>query len=307
MNLYVGFDIGGTSTKYGLLDETGEILNHGTFKTFKDANSNVERIIEIVHSCQEKKDVSAVGIDVPGIIDHNGLMITAGAIDGMYGFPLGKTLADALKLPVKVENDANAAAIAERWLGNAKGLDNYICLVLGTGIGGGIVLNGSVYRGYHGLAGEVGWMITHDLDFQDNLEASSLNYSASVVTGLVRRYNLSLEVYDSSLPQEDDAATIIALAHDNDFIAAPVYHQFLSDVSVMLMNLVGTFDPGRILIGGGISANAVFLKDLQDTFDEYVRRHRGLNEAAQHFNYDIQAAGLQNNAGLLGAVYPLTL
>lgn len=307
MTYYVGFDIGGTTTKYGLLDETGKIIEHQKYDTFKDAEHNVQRIVEIVQGYQEKQEIAAVGVDCPGIVDQDGFMITAGAIEGLYDFPLGQTLRDALKLPVKVENDANAAAIAERWQGNARDIDNYVCLVLGTGIGGGIVINGAVYRGYHGLAGEIGWEITHDLDFQDNFESGSLNFSASVVTGLVRRYNLSLHEYDPSLPEEQDAATIIGLAHDDDFIARPIYQQFLSDVTVMLMNLIGTFDPGRILIGGGISANDTFMADLQKTFDEYIRRHHGLNESAKHFHYDIQPAGLRNNAGLLGAVYPLTL
>lgn len=306
MKQFVGFDIGGTSIKYGLLDESGQILAHGHFATAKDTATNVTKMVAVVKDYQKQTTIAGVGIDAPGIVTKDGYMITGGAIPGFYQFPLAQKLKDALQLPVKVENDANAAAIAERWLGNAQGIDDYICLVLGTGIGGGLVLNGDVYRGAHGMAGEIGWSITHDLDLTDDLESVSLNYAASVVTGLVRRYNLSLQALDHDAPEEKDAAQIIALAHEHDEVAAPVYDRFLADVTVMLMNLIGTLDPERILIGGGISANATFMADLQARFKEYVARHKGLNGAQKSFPYRIEAAGLRNNAGLIGAVYPLT-
>ncbi|MFD1440279.1 ROK family protein [Lacticaseibacillus hegangensis] len=306
MKTFVGFDVGGTTIKYGLVSAAGKILDHGSFKTLKRASSNVNKMVGVVTAYQKQQVIDGVGVDAPGIVDKAGYMITGGAIDSFYQYPLGKTLADQLKLPVKVENDANAAAIAERWLGNAKDVDDYICLVLGTGIGGGLVLNGQVYRGAHGMAGEIGWSITHDLDFRDDLEGVSLNYSASVVTGLVRRYNLSLQHYDSKAKAEQDAAQIIALAHEDDMIAQPIYSQFLSDVVVMLMNLIGTLDPERILIGGGISQNDLFMQDLQGRFDEFIARHHGLSSARQSFPYRIMPAGLRNNAGLIGAVYPLT-
>ncbi|MFD1392290.1 ROK family protein [Lacticaseibacillus jixianensis] len=305
MTTFVGFDVGGTTIKYGLVAATGEILAHGAFAT-QEAAETVDQMVEVVKGYQQAHPIAGVGVDAPGIVTKDGYMITGGAIASFYEYPLGATLADRLHLPVKVENDANAAAIAERWLGNAQGIDDYVCLVLGTGIGGGLVLNGQVYRGSHGMAGEIGWSITHDLDFQDDLEAVSLNYSASVVTGLVRRYNLSLQHYDPKAKPEPDAAQIIALAHEDDMIAQPIYSQFLSDVVVMLMNLIGTLDPERILIGGGISQNETFMADLQARFDEYIARHKGLNGARQSFSYKIMPAGLRNNAGLIGAVYPLT-
>ncbi|MFP9075389.1 ROK family protein, partial [Enterococcus faecalis] len=91
------------------------------------------------------------------------------------------TLEECCGLTVSVENDANAAAIAEKWIGNAQSFSNYLCLVLGTGVGGGIVINDQVYRGAHGMAGEFGWMVIDALPSTGNSEEVSINRKAAVV------------------------------------------------------------------------------------------------------------------------------
>lgn len=305
MRTFVGFDVGGTTVKYGLITEEGNILNRGVFKTPMAAAENVEKMAAVVQNYQTECDINGVGIDAPGIVRQDGFMITGGAVKGFFQFPLRATLEERLSLPVRVENDANAAAIAERWLGNAKDVDDYICLVLGTGIGGGLVLKGEVYRGAHGMAGEIGWSITHNLGAAEDLETISLNQSASVVNGLVRRYNLALKQVSPNAPDEERAEIIIDQAKMNDAISLKVYQQFLVDVAIMLMNLIGTIDPERILVGGGISRNEIFMHDLNQTFDELVGKHEALSGGRKNFQYKIMPAGLHNDAGMMGAVYPL--
>ncbi|WP_407892725.1 ROK family protein [Lacticaseibacillus sp. N501-2] len=304
MRNYVSFDIGGTTIKYGLLNEKGEILSHAAVPTPTDRDELLGVLTRVVKQYADHQP-QAIGISVPGIVQRDGYMITGGAIKCLYECPLGALVAKATGLPVHVENDANAATIAEAWQGAAQGVKDYLLLALGTGIGGGIVINGEVFRGAHGMAGEIGWNITHDIDWTDDLEASSLNFHAAVVSGLLRRYNASLQQVDHDASKVTDARQIISLAHAGDAIAAPIYHDFLVDIGVMCCNLLATLDPELILIGGGISANDQFIEDLQAELSELLARHTSLNRVKKRVLGKVVAAGLRNDAGLLGAVYPL--
>ncbi|WP_125709998.1 ROK family protein [Lacticaseibacillus porcinae] len=304
MHNYVSFDIGGTTIKYGLVTGIGEILAHDAVPTPSDRAELLGVLSSVVKQYADQHP-QAIGISVPGIVQRDGFMITGGAIDCLYECPLGELVSTATGLPVHVENDANAATIAEAWLGAAQGVKDYLLLALGTGIGGGIVINGEVFRGAHGMAGEIGWNVTHEVDWTDDLEASSLNFHAAVVSGLVRRYNASLKRVDHDADEVVDARDIITLAHQGDAIATPIYHDFIVDVGIMCCNLFATLDPELILIGGGISANDQFIADLQAMVDELETRHTGLSHVKARVLGKVVAAGLRNNAGLLGAVYPL--
>lgn len=305
MKSYVSFDIGGTSIKYGVVNGDGTVVARGHVATAPDRETNVAHLLDVVHTYQADYDIFGIGVSVPGIVDRDGYMITGGALDEFYEFPLGQTLRNATNLPVHVENDANAAAIAERWLGAARGVDDYICIVLGTGIGGGIVINGQVYRGAHGMAGEFGWNVTHTVDRTVPLEDLSLNFNAATVMGLVRRYNLSLKQARPDDAPVTDARVIIADAHAGDPVAAAIYSDFLDDVTVMLLNTYANYDPELILVGGGISANDQFMADLKARLNEFMQRHESLHRIEKRVLGKVAVAGLRNDAGLVGAVYPL--
>ncbi|MCI2171659.1 ROK family protein [Schleiferilactobacillus perolens] len=305
MTEFIAFDIGGTSIKYGIVNSDGQISEKGAFETPKPRADILAGMAKVVERFRQHHTVTGIGISAPGIVRRDGYMVTGGALRELYDFPLAKTLADQTGLPVKVENDANAAAIAERWLGNAQGIDNYICIVLGTGIGGGIVINGQVYRGAHGMAGEFGWNVTQEPDLTQDLEFSSLNKNAAVVDGLTRRYNASAKLVFPDDAKVTDARQILQLAEDKDPIAEPIVDDFYSHLAVMLINLFANFDPEVILIGGGISANDRFMENLQDKLSEYITRHQSLNFIREKALGTIKAAGLRNDAGLIGAVYPL--
>ncbi|WP_127848782.1 ROK family protein [Lacticaseibacillus hulanensis] len=305
MKAYVAFDIGGTSIKYGVVTADGQIAEHASVATAQDRATNVANLEKVVADYRQQYDIGGIGVSVPGIVDRDGYMITGGALPEFYEFPLGATLRAATHLPVHVENDANAAAIAERWLGAAQGVDDYVCIVLGTGIGGGIVINGKVYRGAHGMAGEFGWNVTHNVDRTVPLEDLSLNFNAATVMGLVRRYNLSLKQARPYLPEITDARVIIDEATKDAQVALPIYSQFLDDVAVMILNTYANYDPELILIGGGISANQQFMIDLQTRLAEFMQRHESLHRIEKRVLGKVAPAKLRNNAGLIGAVYPL--
>lgn len=301
--MYVGFDIGGTTIKYGVLDECGTILEKGSMETKYEPDVFYANLLKIIEEAQRIYQINGIGISAPGIVQKDGFMLTAGAIKPLYGENFKRKLEEATGLPVTVENDANAVAIAEKWIGNATDLENYLCLVLGTGVGGGIVINGKVYRGSHGMAGEFGWMMIDKLPETGNLEAVSINRRASVVDGLVRLYNEAWQSEDETVMPVQDAREIFTLAESGDERAIEMTKQFYVDLSVGLVNLISCFDPEVILIGGGVSANEQFHRELQKTLTEVQKNHAAINYLRGKTIAPVRPTKLKNDAGLIGAVY----
>ncbi|MFD1410566.1 ROK family protein [Lapidilactobacillus gannanensis] len=305
MNEYVSFDIGGTTIKYAMVNDTGQIFEKSSFRTVDDASVLIKQMLEVINQFKKRHQISGIGISAPGIIRKDGYMITGGSISSLNNYHLAKVLSDKAKLKVTVDNDANAAAIAESWLGAAQNIDNYLTIVLGTGIGGGIVINGQVYRGAHGMAGEFGWNIITQPDLTRSLESYSLNWRASVVNGLVRRFNESQKQFDDSHDDIKDARIIFDLALTGNSVAKRVVSEFVEDATLLIINLFANFDPDKILIGGGISSNPQFMNILQASVDEFIRRHESLNRIKNDALGRLETAKLHNDAGLIGAAYQI--
>ena len=301
--MYVGFDIGGTTVKYGVLDESGRVLEKGTMETEYEPTIFYRNLLKRIEEAQTRYQIKGIGISAPGIVQKDGFMLTAGAISSLYGENFKQKLEGLTGLPVTVENDANAVAIAEKWLGNAINMENYLCLVLGTGVGGGIVINGKVYRGSHGMAGEFGWMMIDKLPETGNLETVSINRRASIVDGLIRLYNEAQQKNIENFVPVSDARDIFDLAERGDRLANTITKQFYVDLSVGLVNLISCFDPEAILIGGGVSANEFFHQELQKTLIEVEKNHAAVNYLRGKTIAPVIPTKLKNDAGLIGAVY----
>ena len=298
MTYYIGFDIGGTAVKYGVVDAQGKIIEKGLFpSTPDDGEQIIANMTKQVASFQETYDIERVGISVPGIVRKDGYMVTAGAIKPFYKVNLKEKCEAAFHLPVVLENDANCAAIAEQWLGNAQGVENYIVIVLGTAVGCGIIINGKVYQGAHGAAGEIGWSMQGPLDYTHDLEDDSWNFTSGVILGLYNRY------HQATGQVMTDARDIMTLARQGDAIANKVLDQYYEDVAKGLLNLICVFDPEVVLLGGGISANQEFLDNLTDKIEKIKRHHRSINQLKNETIAGIKPCLLRNDAGLIGAVY----
>lgn len=298
MTHYVGFDIGGTSVKYGLVNEAGEILEKGSFVTTPDDGElMIANMAKQVKTYQEKQDILSVGVSVPGIVRKDGYMVTAGAITAFFDINLKEVCEAAFQLPVVVQNDANCAAIAEQWIGNAQGVSDYIVIALGTAVGCGIIINNAVYQGAHGAAGEIGWTMQQPLDYSQDLEAGSWNFTSGVVLGLYNRYQ------QATGKEVTDARVILDLVRQGDAQASKVMDRYYEDVAKGLLNLVCAFDPEVILLGGGISANDEFLCRLSERVDKIKQHHKSLNHLTGVTVADIKPCLLRNDAGLIGAVY----
>lgn len=257
---------------------------------------------ELVNGLKEEQTIQGVGISAPGITQKDGMMTTAGAIYSLYGTNLKEEMEARCQVPVIIENDANAVAIAERWLGNATSFDHYICLVLGTGVGGGIVINGQVYRGARGIAGEFGLAVVANIP-DSGVEDASLNKRAAVVGGLCRLYNEAVVANRSEFEQTMDARVIFE-RETVDPIAKEIIAQFYQDLAVGLLNLAANFDPEAILIGGGISNSDAFIKRLKQEATTLEEKHDSIRGIKKYGWAPILPAKLTNNAGIVGAVYP---
>lgn len=296
MKKYIGIDIGGTSVKYGLVDEDGIVSNKDSFKT-KDTDQ--EGLLTDLVSAVEKiksvdPDVLGIGVSMPGVVQENGFLTTSGAVKCFTEINLKDILESKTGLPVKVENDANAAAIAEKWIGSATDVHDYISLVLGTGVGGALVINDQIYRGAHARSGEFGWMIVEDDEI--DVEMGTLNFRGATVIGLIRRYN---QFSDQPV---DDARIIFQRSNDGEVLAKNVLKSYYHSLAKGIINLEVSFDPAVVIVGGGISSNTEFINNLNATIEEVRKSHNSIN----HLDLPpVKAAKLKNDAGMIGAVYQL--
>lgn len=293
MKNYVGIDIGGTSIKYGLVSAAGEIVAQASLPTAIEQEEVLADLAKIVTDFQDAgHDLAGIGVSMPGVVEADGMLTTAGAVKCLTGVNLQTELEERTGLATTIENDANAAAIAEQWLGAAQGIHNYLSLVLGTGVGGALVINDQIYRGAHARSGEFGWML---LDEQhDELEDGSLNFQGATVIGLLRIYNLKAQT------NLTDAREIFTRAADDELIAQHVLATYFRRLAQGILNLVVCFDPAQVIVGGGISVNPAFRTGLQQAYTELQAEHSSVRDLTLP---DIVPAQLGNDAGMIGAVY----
>lgn len=300
MKYYVGIDIGGTNLKYGLLTESGEVLLNGQIKTAVKGAEIIGAIDDIVKAYQEEYILTAVGVSAPGIIKDDGFMVTGGAIQDFYGINLKEQLEALLNLPTVVENDANCAALAEKWLGGSVHHRHSLTVVVGTGIGGGIIINDDIFRGSHATAGEFGFMIVEPIENNDSRMAT-LSLTGSVGCGVVDKYG---EQTNLAVSDYLNGKEIFELAETGDSLATRVIDNFYDRLAKGIFNMAVSFDPEIILIGGAISANTDFMTELTRRVSLLKAHHRDMGPMVLP---TIAPCQFLNQAGIIGATYGATL
>lgn len=294
MTMYIGIDIGGTSIKCGLVDGNGHISRKVTRTTATTKSDIIADLVAMVQELQTDGPVAGIGVSMPGVVQSDGFLTTAGAVTAFEQINLRDELQTQTKLPVIIENDANAAAIAEQWLGVAQNVPNYLSLVLGTGVGGALIINNQVYRGAHARSGEFGWMVADDDDI--DIEMGTLNFRGATVIGLIRRYN------QFSTDTVNDAREIFKRAAAGETLAKHVFHSYYYSLAKGIINLMVAFDPEIVVIGGGISANETFMTNLNATIADLHANHNSIKQLKLA---PVVPARLRNDAGMIGAVYQL--
>jgi glucokinase len=312
----VGVDLGGTMIKSLAADDAGRIIAHASRPTEVHAGQervvrNLAAVVQELTGQLERTDPAAgagmagpVGVGVPGVLDvEKGLVIASPNFPGWEGFPLRDRLEALIGRPVLIENDANAAAVGEQWLGAAVGLKDFLFITIGTGVGGGVILGGRLWRGPGGRAGEFGHV---------KVVAEGGEHCGCGSRGCLERYAnaAALERYvveasshgaKSDLqrlafdrPEAIDPAMIAQAARAGDETARAAYRRFAVYLGMGIASVVNLLDLRHFILGGGVSeAFDLFSPWLRD---EVASRIYGVPMDA----IQILKARCGNDAGSLG-------
>lgn len=301
-------DLGGTHLRVATIDHEGKISQRKSQPAPQtDANDIVRALVDAFRESQSSmlasgQRITAISVAVPGTVNAaEGIVVKTPNIPCLSGFPLVYALRGALGCPVFLENDANAAALGELWCGAGRGAQSMICITLGTGVGGGIILDGKLWRGADGSAGEIGHLA---IDPFNGVVCSCgsrgcLEVYASA-TAVVRMTRELLPSYpDSSLHGAADltAHQIYQAGCKGDPLALEVFRRMGSSLGIGLASLINVLNPERIVIGGGLSNG-------WDLFETQVRQ-QVLERAfpIPALRVKILRTRCGDNAGLLGAAW----
>jgi len=300
----VGVDVGGTTVKLGLFDVDGKVIDKWEIPTVTDnggekilpdiAASVIEKLAE---NKIEKDDVCGCGIGVPGPVDKTGLVRKAVNL-GWGEFNVEKELSSLLDMNVKAGNDANVAALGEMWQGAGAGFDSIVMVTLGTGIGGGIVIDGKILTGATGAGGEIGHIHVQEGESE---KCGCGNYGCieqyASATGIVRLANRKLAASNAKSALRDceiSAKAVFDEVKKGDALAIEIAEQFGEYLGNALSGVADVVNPQAIIIGGGVSkAGDVILKYVEDSFQKNVfHASRGTV---------FKLATLGNDAGIYGS------
>jgi glucokinase len=295
-------DLGGTHLRAATVDQKGKIQFRFKQNTpqAKDANVIVDAIVAAVHACGGVDQISAVSLVVPGTVNvEEGSVVKAPNLPCLDGFPLGAALTGQLHVSAVLENDANAAAVGEMWQGAAIGCNTIIGVTLGTGVGGGIILDGKLWRGVDGAAAEIGHMCVDPFGGVACTCGSRgcLEVFASA-TAIVRMTREASPRYPDSVLQVNKnltAETIFEAGQEGDELALEIFRRMGVYLGIGLANLINILNPEMIVIGGGVVNG-------WDLFEKHM--HQQVEERAFPLlaaRVKIERAKCGDDAGLLGA------
>lgn len=284
MNI-LAIDIGGTMIKYGLVSSFGKILSTGKIKT--EAEKGLTNILNKIDDIFKKyKEYKIIGLAISGTGQINGVVgkVIGGnpIIPGWIGTELVKILEKKYHLPAVLENDVNCMALGEKWLGAGKNLNNFICLTIGTGIGGGIILNNQLFRGENFVAGEFGHILIKKGEFEQFASTSALVRIAKERTGNVLD---GKKIFDLEKKEIKEYHEIIS--------------EWIENLTEGLLSIIYCFNPANIILGGGVIEQGEHLIERIKTslFKKIGPKFKE--------NLNISQAKLGNNAGMIGASYLL--
>ena len=300
---FFGIDIGGTNLRGKIISEEGDVLGEG--KTRSDAHMGIsplmENLVGLIKSFAGE-DISAIGIGVPGTVDRrDGMLVQAPNIANTKDFPFTETLLERIgtETPVFVENDASCAALGEYRAGAGRGSDSMIMITLGTGFGGGIILDGRLWSGENGFGGELGHMTIDPLGPECACGGRGCleTYVSQVAIKRIVRQCPKLSEKLAGTEESAIPERLAELAREKDPEAVSVWNDFGANLGVGISTLVNVLDVKTVVVGGGLSgAWGLFIRK---TLEEAQRRCLG--GAARKL--EIKRAALGTDSGVLGACY----
>jgi glucokinase len=301
----IGVDIGGTTVKLGLFTPRADLVEKWEITTRKHEGGKyiLDDIVESIEDKLEEKNidksmVEGIGLGVPGPINNDGIVKNCVNL-GWEVFNIEKKLSELIKLPVKAGNDANVAALGEMWKGGGEGYKNIIMITLGTGVGGGIIIDGMLLPGVNGSAGEIGHInvCKEETESCGCGKKGCLEQYASA-TGIVNiAKKLILDTTLESILRDKEklsAKDIFDAAKLEDGLALKVINKFGEILGRSLANIACILDPEVFVIGGGVSkAGELLLETVKQNYEIYA--FKAVSQV------EFKLAKLDNDAGIYGA------
>ncbi|MCM8765013.1 MAG: ROK family protein [Candidatus Omnitrophica bacterium] len=302
MKKAIGVDLGGTYIKYGLVDETGKILKSGMLPT-KAEEKNRDIVVEQMSFAIKdawQNDIEGIGIGTPGVVDNYGAVFESPNLPDWHNFNVKEVFEKKFNKPVAVENDANSIAWGEYLFGAGKGTRTIVCLTLGTGLGGGVVINGKLLRGALYSAAELGHM---PVDYKGRkcgcgstgcIEAYvGRDY---IVRSAIRKIRTGKKSILNKMVKNLSEITpkLISEAYQKgDKVAEEVWIEMATALGAFLAGMVNMLNPDRIILAGGIAqAGEILFSTVRKTIKE--RAMHVLSETVE-----VVPAGLGNDAGII--------
>ena len=293
MMYYICIDIGGTSIKYGVLSEKGEIFIDGTVsaKVTEKENfilSDVKKLIRNILDEYRNYEIEGICVSTAGVVNpEKGEIAYAGPTIPKYtGTKIKEELEKEFSISCEVENDVNCAGLGEYWKGAGKGSKSMVCLTIGTGIGGSVILDGKLLNGIGYTAGEIGYMDVNGSYIQNIA-------SSKYLVEKVQKEKVEKEGITDAITGVD----IFELAKKGDEICIAGINEIISNLAVGVRNIIYLLNPEVIVIGGGITAQKEYL-------EEKIRNEVNDGMISDMFRKTrIELAQQGNQAGLLGALY----
>lgn len=310
MKYYLGIDLGGTNIAAGVVDEEYRIIAKAKTPTLRHrtaeeiVNSMADVASEAVkEAALSLEDIESIGVGSPGTVDSDrGIIVYANNI-GFLNTPVGDMLFEKLGRPVYVENDANAAAYGEFVAGSAKDANSAVCITLGTGVGGGIIIDGKIYSGFNYAGAELGHTVIEVDGAECTCGRRGCFEAYSSATGLIRMTKEAMDAHPESKMHEmmgDHISGRLAFnaMRANDSAAAGVVEKYIKYLAAGITNVINIFQPEVLCIGGGVcNEGSALLDPLKKIISQEVYTRRSDK------NTEIVIASLGNDAGIIGAAF----
>lgn len=285
---YIVFDIGGTSIKYSIMNNDSEFIESDSIETPQQGEGKTQKIlVDIINDYKTKYDIKGVAMSVPGGIDDDGYIHFMGQVIDLQDMYLNKYIKEHTGLNCVYDNDVNCVAMAEKSMGNAVDNKNFVCITIGTGIGGGVFINNQLYRGHRGMAGEFGInILEHRLSQLEDIPMRTFSRLGSTYN-LIDRVN---KLKNTNL----DGIGVFELAKEDKDVQ-DLIEDFYFSVAVGIYNIAYNFAPEKVLLGGGVSSRS----DLIENINRYLNL---LNPEILDM-VTISTCKFQNDSGKIGALY----
>ncbi|WP_208560943.1 ROK family protein [Marinilactibacillus kalidii] len=279
------FDIGGTSVKYAVWDED-RLKEKGSFSTPERWEMLKAALLKVKKKVEKHFSLQGVAFSAPGAINQMDRQIEGvSEVPYIHFFPIYDELEQVFELPVSFENDANCAGLAEIWRGAAVDKSSVLFVVLGTGIGGAIIVDGEIQHGHHLLGGEFGFML---------LDGERTFSELGTAVAMARRYAKRMNIPTNKVSGEE----VFQLAEQGDAVAKEEVKTFFHYLVRGLYNLAYSFDPEVLLLGGGVSNKPDLIEKINEEMDDLFGRLR-----VPPYRPKVELCQFKNDANLIGAVY----